>query len=463
MTRLSRDCQDAPNKTSEETHRITDRLDANRLLIPARLRENESGYAFLAVFSLLFILFGLTQNAPDAIFAGFWRIITSTNILITDYVALGGIGAAFVNAGFLMLLSVLLLLSHRTPFRGITVAGVFLMGSFGLFGKNIYNVWPILFGTWLYARFLRDPFREHIYTALFATSLSPIVTEFAFVLHLPEQTGAPLGVLVGVCVGLVAPPLAAHLKCVHRGFSLYNIGFTTGIIGTVFVSLLKSYGYQTGFNLIWSDGHDVLFGGFLCLLFAFFTLTGFFLSPHPVDGLRRIFRETGQSCKDFSELAGFGAALLNMGLNGFVATGYVLLVGGPLNGPTIGGILTIAGFGACGKHLRNAVPVLLGVVLGSMTKVWNINDPAVLLAALFGTSLAPISGHYGWAWGVVAGFLNSSVALSSGIMHGGMNLYNTGFSAGIVAAFLVPLLEALPKRIKRNMPQEKEARHPGAT
>ncbi len=77
----------------------------------------------------------------------------------------------------------------------------------------------------------------------------------------------------------------------------------------------------------------------------------------------------------------------------------------------------------------------------------------MLLAALFGTSLAPVAGHYGWAWGVVAGFLNSSVALSSGVMHGGMNLYNTGFSAGIVAAFLVPLIEALPKRFIGSVPK----------
>ncbi len=69
-----------------------------------------------------------------------------------------------------------------------------------------------------------------------------------------------------------------------------------------------------------------------------------------------------------------------------------------------------------------------------------------LLAALFGTSLAPIAGYYGWAWGVAAGFINSSVALNSGVLHGGMNLYNTGFSVGIVAAFLVPLMDSLAKR-----------------
>ena len=417
---------------------------------------NAAGYPTLAGISLLFIAFGLTQSPISAIFAGFSNIIQSTNILITDYVALGGAGAAFVNAGLLMLLSVVLLVFLRAPFRGISVAAVFLMGSFGLFGKNIYNVWPILIGSWLYARFKRESFATHVYTGLFATSLAPIVTEFAFVLRLPGETGTPLGILVGVCVGLLAPPLAAHLKHVHKGFSLYNVGFTAGIIGTVFVSLLKSYGYQTGFNFFWSSGNNTRFGVFLCLLFVYFVLQGLWMRPRPLPALRAIFCESGQSCVDFVAIGGFPAALINMGINGLIATGYVLLVGGPLNGPTIGGILTISGFGACGKHIKNIVPVLLGVVLGSMTKVWSIDDPAVLLAALFGTSLAPVSGHYGWVWGVFAGFLNSSVALCSGVLHGGMNLYNTGFSAGIVAAFLVPLLEALPKRIKRCAPEKGE-------
>ncbi len=91
------------------------------------------------------------------------------------------------------------------------------------------------------------------------------------------------------------------------------------------------------------------------------------------------------------------------------------------------------------------IPLLLGAFLGSVTKIWNINDPAALLAALFGTILAPIAGYYGWSWGIIAGFLNSSVALNSGVLHSGMNLYNTGFSAGIVAAVLIPLMNAARK------------------
>ncbi len=442
MSRLTHTRRAAPyTRQNRAVHRRYGRIRETAL--PTALsEENTIAFGVLAGISLLFVCFGLSLGTPGEIAAGFLRIIRSTNILITDYVALGGAGAAFTNAGVLMLLAVGLLALLGEPLRGIGVAAVFLMGSFGLFGKNIYNVWPILCGTWLYARIRREPFARHVYTALFATCLSPIVTEFAFVLDLPGRTGVLLGGLAGVSIGLVAAPLAAHLKHVHRGFSLYNVGFTAGIIGAVYVSLLKSYGYQTVPVLVWSEGNDALFGAFLFLLFAFLMLLGRAAGPDPAEGMRAILGETGRSCADFIALGGVGAVLINIGLNGAVATLYVLLAGGPLNGPTIGGILTIAGFGASGKHVKNIVPVLFGVALGSVTKVWSIDEPAVLLAALFGTSLAPIAGHYGWVWGVAAGFLNSSVALCSGVLHGGMNLYNTGFSTGIVAAFLVPLMES---------------------
>jgi hypothetical protein len=57
--------------------------------------------------------------------------------------------------------------------------------------------------------------------------------------------------------------------------------------------------------------------------------------------------------------------------------------------------------------------------------------------------LAPIAGRFGWRWGVVAGLVHSSAALSVGSLHAGLNLYNNGFAAGIVAAVLVPVIVAV--------------------
>ena len=119
-----------------------------------------------------------------------------------------------------------------------------------------------------------------------------------------------------------------------------------------------------------------------------------------------------------------------MGVSGAIGMAYILVVGGELNGPVIGAIFTIVGFAAFGKHPRNIVPIMAGVFLGSLAKPWNADDPSILLAALFGTALAPIAGRFGWHWGVVAGFIHSSAALSVGPVHAGLNLYNNGFAAG---------------------------------
>ena len=129
-----------------------------------------------------------------------------------------------------------------------------------------------------------------------------------------------------------------------------------------------------------------------------------------------------------------------MGINGLIGIAFILSGGGDLNGPTVGGILTIMGFSAFGKHARNIVPVMAGVFLGSVVMHWSLGDSAVQLACLFCTTLAPISGYFGWPFGVLAGFLHSSVVLYTGTPVAGMNLYNNGFSGGLVAIVLYPLI-----------------------
>lgn len=104
--------------------------------------------------------------------------------------------------------------------------------------------------------------------------------------------------------------------------------------------------------------------------------------------------------------------MLNMGLCGWLGLAYLLAIGADLNGPTIGGIMTIVGFAVFGKHLLNSVPVMAGIFNGTLAKPWAINDPAIVLATLFGTTWAPIAGQFGWRWGLAAGFLHSSAALS---------------------------------------------------
>ena len=71
--------------------------------------------------------------------------------------------------------------------------------------------------------------------------------------------------------------------------------------------------------------------------------------------------------------------------------------------------------------------------------------PSVQLAGLFGTTLAPIAGHFGWPFGILAGFIHSALVLRTGGPVAGLNLYNNGFSGGLIAIVLYPTITAIWK------------------
>ena len=402
----------------------------------------------VAAYAAAFVAFGLAVDGPARVARGLAAIIVSRDTLLTDYFGIGGIGAACVNAGLLTLCACLVYLRTGAKMTGAAVACLFLVLGFALFGKNLLNVWPIVIGVALYARFRGEAFSNHVNTAFFGVALAPIFSEILFSGSLAPQVSVPLAVVTGLAIGFVLPPAAAQLFKAHMGFSLYNMGFTAGLVGTLVVALYKSYGFVPDPVFVWTTGNNVLLGTFLALVFSSMIAVGFWFDRRVPYGLKQVLATSGQSPTDFIALAGIGPTLANMGLCGAIGMGYILAVGGELNGPVIGAIFTIVGFAAFGKHPRNIVPIMAGVFLGSLAKPWNVDDPSILLAALFGTTLAPIAGRFGWHWGLVAGFVHSSAALTVGPVHAGLNLYNNGFAAGIVASVLVPVIIAIRSRTR---------------
>lgn len=397
-------------------------------------------YVGMCIYCFLFIAFAFITTSPSDIFKGLLAIIQDPDYLISDYIGVGGIGAAFFNSGLLTLFMVVLLFLSGTQITGISIAALLTVSGFALFGKNILNVWPILAGVHLFSKHQKEPFSRYIYIALFGTALAPLVSLLLFgdlFSALPIRLIA--SILIGLSIGIILPPLSTAFLRFHQGYNLYNVGFVAGALGTVYVSILRSYGLLVESRIIWTTGNNLLFGSFLIILFSTLIIFSFFLPRW--NRIKWIMGYSGRAVSDFVILEGWGSALFNMGLMGIITTFYIIAIRGNLNGPTIGGILTVVGFSAFGKHPRNTIPVLAGIILGAATKHWSLAEPAIQLAALFGTTLAPISGEFGWKYGLLAGFVHSSVVLNVGILHSGFNLYNNGFSGGLVAAVLLPLIE----------------------
>ena len=394
----------------------------------------------------------LAAESPLALTAGLGRIVTSPSLLLTDYLAVGGLAAALVNAGACGLVGCLMMIALRIEVSGPFVAAVYTVIGFAFFGKNLFNIWPIFIGVMLYARVQGAPMKNYALVALFGTTLAPLVSFITFGSWLDPMAGAPVGIAFGIFAGFMLPPLASHMLQFHDGYNIYNIGFTGGIIGSFLIAILRSFGFDL-------EPERTLTGEFSRVLQTYFTLVfvaligvGFWLNRSDNMELRtafrRMYRSSGRLVSDFTSIGSFAAVFINMGVMGLAATGFTILLGGEFNGPVIGGVMTVVGFAAFGKHLRNCVPILVGVYLASLFKTWQGGQTELVMSALFGTTLAPIAGHYGRTAGVIAGFCHLSVVMNVAFLHGGVNLYNNGFAGGFVAAFLAPVIDAFrPKRI----------------
>ncbi len=270
----------------------------------------------VGAFAAAFVLFGFVVDGPQQVLHGLLEIVTTRDALLTDYFGVGGIGGACVNAGLLTLCACFVYHRTHAKMTGAAVACLFLVLGFGLFGKNLLNVWSIVLGVYLYARFRGEPFSTHINTAFFGAALAPVFSEILFSTALALEVRVPLAMATGLLIGFILPPAAAQLFKAHMGFSLYNLGFTAGIVGTLVVAMYKSYGFVPDPVMIWTTGNNRLLAGFLALLFASMAAIGFYLDRSLPAGLRRIMQSTGQAPTDFIAKAGFGPTLANMALTG---------------------------------------------------------------------------------------------------------------------------------------------------
>lgn len=402
-------------------------------------------YRIMYLYSITLILSAFLFDSLDMIVNGIFSIVMSPTLLLTDYLVVGGIGASLLNSGILMILTTFIASRNNSLMNGPLIAAIFTVGGFAFFGKNIFNIQGILLGVYIFSRIQKDHFTKYIIIAFFGTALSPLVSQVSFGMGFSTLPGVLLGTVTGVLIGLILPPLASSFVRFHQGFNLYNIGFTAGIVGMIFMSVFRLTGYDHSLNqIIASDTSSNLL---ILLIFYFLSMifVGLLSSKKGFLEYPKLLKNPGRLVTDFVSLHGFSTSILNMGVLGLLGIIIVLILKGPINGPIIGGIFTLVGFGAFGKHPANTLPVMIGVVFSAVIAGLSISSTGLLLTVIFASTLAPISGHYGYLAGILAGFLHLSLVSNLGSLHGGMNLYNNGFSGGFVAAFLVPIFESYKK------------------
>lgn len=400
-------------------------------------------FVFLSLGILLYIL---KPEHHVSLIDGFKNILLSPTILITDFLYVGGISSTFINVSLISFFNIYLLKRYELRINGLIIAAFMTILGFSFFGKNCFNIIPIYLGGYLYSLYQKIEFKDIIISIMFATALSPVISEISFLNILPNKIGILIGISIGTIIGFIITPLAAHMVKFYEGYNIYNIGFTAGILGTFLTSALRSLGITIEpVSILYLENNIPLIATLICL-FIYLICVGIYINNDLTYQYKHIFNYSGKVVTDYTYLLGYGITFFNMGLMGIVCILFVLSIGGIINGPVIAGIFTVVGFSAFGKHLKNCLPIVLGVIGAALFLELNIKSTGIIITILFSTTLAPIAGVYGSKVGFFAGILHLILATNIGIIHGGVNLYNNGFAGGLVAGFLLPIIDSFIRR-----------------
>ena len=423
-------------------------------------RKNRSILAIMLAYSAAALAAVPLCGPLSASLRGFAAILTAPAQLTIDYFLLGTTGGTFLNVGLVGFACTAVFAASGAALSGVSLMAFFLTIGFSFFGMNLLNIWPCILGAWLYTRAEREPFAAQVNIAVFSTALSPFVSEALF--RYPAFYGQPalrllLAVALGALAGFLMPMLCRHSPSLHKGYTLYNAAAVAGFVGILLSSFMfRAAGVEIPSNTQIGGEHRLAVLGFALGTSLTALTAGFFLNGRSAKGYGALLRSTGHRC-DFTQSAGVPLTLMHTGAFGLFATAYYVLTGAPMTGPTLGSIVCLLAIAPCGAHALNMLPIMLGYALAARFASFTLGTQAIVVGLCFAGALCPISGRFGALAGVLAGVMHACMVTSVVTFHCGLCLYNGGFTCGITAIVLVPVLETFftPAEALRIVPQWK--------
>ena len=423
---------------------------------PILKKQMNRQYYYLFGLSVMLMLLAFIIESPQSLVSGMITILVSPSQLFTDYMEIASVGSTLLNVAIMLGISIYSYKKLEIPLNGTVIGSLGMLAGFSFFGKNLFNSIPFMIGVWIYTKVTKQNYRNYVIVGLFGSALGPLISFLAFSGVLPQGWSVLIAYALGIFIGFILPQLSTQFLGFHQGFSLYNVGFTAGIIGMVVLGFMNAFGIEVETRTLTSTQSPLILYQLLIGFCVILIVTSFYLHFKKKEKyhFKLLLKLSGRLPSDFVEMTNLATVTLNMSIIGFILLGYVLMNGGQLNGPIVGSIIGVMSFGAFGNQVKNTVPVLVGIMIGSYLTGVEPTSTSALIAAIFGTTLAPVSGYYGPLAGMIAGFVHITLVSHVVVMHGGLNLYNNGFAGGFVAAVLVPIFEIF-EGIRQDMKERK--------
>ena len=198
----------------------------------------------LSESDFLKLLFGFLSTAfligavcmPDrgTMFTGLWQIVSQPSKISTNYFAVGGYAATFLNMALVGYLCLALYVLLKATANNVSTLAFILTVGFCSWGINVINMWPSVLGVVIYCLVKKEKLGSQVNAMLFSTGIAPLITDLMLRYPNAEPVGFHVGgillaLAVGFCIGFFLPAGLANSPKVHKGFDLYSAAFPVGM------------------------------------------------------------------------------------------------------------------------------------------------------------------------------------------------------------------------------------------
>ena len=444
-----------------------------------KLPERHFLKLFFACFSLSFMIAAFFMPDRADMLPGLLRIVSSPTKASTNFFSLGGYAATFLNMGLVgFICTMLYCLPGERSGQAATLVTILTTG-FGSWGIHIVNMWPTMLGVILHCLVRRQRIGSHSSAILFSTGLAPFMSELMVRYPNPEVVGfTPGGVAlafaVGAVIGFFLPEGLDNSPKIHKGFALYSAALPVGMFAFLLQSFLyKAMGVPVPEAV--SELHvadPVIVNGFCLALFCSCILAAALMGCTWRDYWRLLSdpRQVDNFCATYNN----ATMLMNVGVYGLYILLYYNIIGAEFNGVTFGVIFCMLSTCNAGSHPGNIWPITLGYSMASQLFqllspltggdfTQYLNSQSIVVGLCYANGLSPIADKFGWFYGFVAAIFHFCMVTTVPQLHGGMCLYNGGFTAALVCLLMVPSLERhfkpkLDRRAARKLQTKSKAR-----
>ena len=422
---------------------------------------------FFFFFSSSFLIAAFFMPDRAQMLPGLLKILSSPTKASTSFFSIGGYAATFLNMGLVGLIcTALYWIPGDKPASAATLVTILTTG-FGSWGIHILNMWPTMLGAALHCLVKKQKLGDHTNAMLFTTGLAPFMSELMVRYPNAEVVGfTPGGVLaafaIGIAVGFFIPAGLENSPKVPKGFDLYSAALPVGM--TAF--LLQSFLYRAMGVEIPEAVSDLsvaspeIVNTFCIILFSCCVIGALLMGCRPKDYWYLL--SDPKLVTNFSATYSNATMLMNVGLYGLFILGYYNWIGAEFNGVTFGVIFCMLATCNSGSHPGNIFVITIGYGLAS--KLFQLLSPmlggeftqylhsqSIIVGLCYANGLSPISDEYGFAYGILAAIMHFCMVTTVPQLHGGMCLYNGGFTAALVCLLYIPCLERMvtPKLVRR--------------